>query len=234
MMRRTLSALLPVLLALPIAAQSFEGTITMRMTSEGTPEPITTTMHIKGDVMAMVMELPGSAGPMAGMEARMVLDQGSRKMTMLMPMPPGMPAMPGAKGMKIVTDLSKLDADGAKEPEATVTKLGTSQTIAGMPCDDYQTTSADGETTNMCITDKLGRFAMPRGSMGPPPPAWVRAFGDKPMFPLKVWTTTSGNSVAMEVTGIKRGAAPAGVFDTSPAGYRDMSAMMGGMGRGND
>lgn len=233
-MRRTLSALLPIFLALPLGAQAFEGTINMRMTSQESPDPITTTMHIKGDLMAMVMTFPASAGPMAGIEARMILDQGAKKMTMLMPMPPGIPAMPGAKGMKIVTDLTKAQAEAAKAPEPTVTKLGTSQTIAGMSCDDYQTTSG-GETTNMCVTDKLGRFALPSGGVGaPPPPAWARAFGDKPMFPLKVWTTSSGSSVAMEVTSVKRGAVPAEVFNTSPAGYQDMSSMMGGMGRRND
>ncbi|HET9064904.1 MAG TPA: DUF4412 domain-containing protein [Gemmatimonadales bacterium] len=233
-MRRTLSALLPLLLTLPLGAQGFEGTLNMRMTSAGTSEPITTTMHIKGDVMAMVMTLPASAGPMAGMEARMVLDQGARKMTMLMPMPAGMPAMPGAKGMKIVTDLSKMESESAKLPEPTLKKLGTSQTVAGMACDDYQVTSGQ-DVTNMCVTDKLGRFTLPSGGVGSQPPAWARAFGNKPMFPLKVWTTTDGNSVAMEVLSVKRGAAPAGVFDVSPAGYQDMSAMMGGgMGRRND
>lgn len=229
-MRRTLSALLPIFLALPLGAQAFEGTINMRMTSPESPDPIATTMHIKGDLMAMVMTFPASAGPMAGIEARMILDQGAKKMTMLMPMPPGIPAMPGAKGMKIVTDLTKAQAEAAKAPEPTVKKLGTSQTIAGMSCDDYQTTSG-GETTNMCVTDKLGRFTMPSSGPRSVPPAWARAFGDKPMFPLKVWTTTSGNSVAMEVTSVKRGTVPADVFDTSPAGYQDMSAMMGGMGR---
>jgi len=233
-MRRTLSVLLPMLLTLPLGAQGFEGTINMRMTSAETSEPINTTMHIKGDVMAMVMTLPASAGPLANMEARMVLDQGARKMTMLLPMPPGMPAMPGATGMKIVTDLSKVPAGADHATETTVKSLGTSQTIAGMACNDYQVTSGH-DVTNMCVTDKLGRFTLPNSGMGAPQPAWAKAFGDKPMFPLKVWTTTDGNSVAMEVISVTRGAAPAGVFDTSPAGYQDMSAMMGGaMGRRND
>ncbi len=231
-MRRTLSALLPLFLALPLGAQGFEGTINMRMTTPQSPDPITTTMHIKGNMMAMVMNLPTTAGPMAGMEARMILDQSAKKMTMLMPMPPGMPAMPGAKGMKIVTDLTKVQGDADKVPEVAVKKLGTSQTIAGMSCDDYQTTSGS-ETMNMCITDKLGRFTMPSTGAGGGSPSWTRAFGDKPMFPLKVWTNTTGHSVAMEVTSVKRGTVPAEVFDTSPEGYRDMSAMMGGMGRRN-
>jgi hypothetical protein len=227
-MRRTLLALVPLLLVGPLSAQGFEGTIAMRMTMTGNAEPITTTMYIKGAVMGMAMTLPSSAGPLAGQQARMVLNRNTMKMTTLLPAPPGVPLPPGSKGMKMVTTIPN-DADD-ETTDMTVKKLGTSQTIAGLKCDDYQTTSGD-DVMNMCMTEQLGRFTLPTAGMGRSAPAWAHAFGDRPVFPLKVWSTTDGKGVAMEVTSVTRGAVPAEMIDDSAAGYVDMSAMMGGAGR---
>lgn len=231
-MRRALAVLLPLAFVVPLGAQGFEGTVVMRMTPGSDPNPVMTTMQIKGSMVAMTVTLPASAGPAAGVEAHMIFDQTSQKMTMLMPMPPGVPGMDGAKGMKIVSDRSKARAN-ANESGTTIKKLGTSQTVAGYQCDDYQTTSANGETVNLCVTDKIGRFTMPSNPRTRAP-AWTHAFGDKPVFPLKVWKSGDTKSFLLEVTSIQRGAVPADAFNTSPEGYRDMSAMMGGMGGGDN
>jgi hypothetical protein len=186
------------------------------------------------------MSMPSSAGPMAGMEVRSIYDPKANTMTTLMPMIAGMANLPGmanAKGMKTVVDLSKMQggagANVGGSANGDLKKLGTSQTVAGMPCDDYEASSSNGQTMRMCVTSALGRFTMPQmgGGMGrsaSPPPAWAHAFGNKPMFPLKVWSTDG--KMAMEVTAIDKGSVPSSMFEV-PDGYVDVAAMMGGMGR---
>src|SRR6478672_2918675 len=62
------TVVLQVLVALPLAAQ-FEGTISMKVSAGG--GDMMMTMSLKGDQQSTVMTLPASAGPLAGMEARM-------------------------------------------------------------------------------------------------------------------------------------------------------------------
>jgi hypothetical protein len=162
--------------------------------------------------------------------------------TSLMPLPPGlsqMPALANAKGLKTVIDLSKAKADagaGSQSDEhVEVKKLGTSEKIAGYDCDDYEITSSSGKTMRACIAQSLGHFLFPSigGGMGrgsSPSPAWTKAFGTNPGFPLKVWSTTG--DVAMEVTSIERGSVPASMFDI-PEGYVDMKSLFGGRGGGH-
>jgi hypothetical protein len=230
-----LALFLPLALALPLGAQGFEGTVAMRMSS---PQgEISAKYQFKGDKLAMVMIAPASSGPMAGAEIRMIMDPAAKTMTMLAPMPAGMggggmfPA--DAKGIKMVmpTDAAATaQADNGAAPK--ITKLGTSQTVAGMKCDDYEMVQ-DNTTMRMCLATGMAKFTFPdmgggmggRSRGGNTTPAWAKALGNNPGFPLKVWET--GGKVAMEVTSVDRGAVPASAFEV-PAGYMDMSAMMGG------
>ena len=84
----------------------------------------------------------------------------------------------------------------------------------------------------MCVTTALGRFNLPQmdGGMGrrgggAAPPAWSQAFGNKPVFPLKVWS--SDGKLAMEVVAIDKGSVPASMFEI-PEGYVDMASMFRG------
>jgi hypothetical protein len=221
-----------------LAAQ-FEGTVTMKMSTTAGSGNADMNMKIavKGDRTATIMSLPSTAGPMAGMEVRSIYDPKANTMTMLMPMAAAMANIPGmanAKGMKTVVDLSKTPqgpSGAGGQANVDVKKLGTSQTVLGMSCDDYEVTSNGGSPTRMCVTSALGRFTLPQMSGGigrsaSPPPAWARAFGNKPMFPLKVWSPEG--KMAMEVTAIDKGSVPESMF-TIPDGYVDMAAMMGGM-----
>lgn len=233
-MRTATLFLLALLPAAPLAAQ-FEGTITMKMSDPAMgKESIEAKYYIKGDRFAMGMTAPASAGPMAGQEIRMLFNPSAQKMTMLMPVAGEMAAMMGgAKGIKMEMDLKDLPTDNAKAPEGSVKKLGTSQTIAGRACDDYEITS-DGDPFQMCLTDGLGRFMMAAGGgMGRDAsvPKWARNLEGK--FPLKV-SDKRGRGM-MEVTAITEGTVPASVF-AIPSDYQDMGGMMGGMGgmRRND
>jgi hypothetical protein len=236
-MRRALAiALISLTSAAPLAAQ-FEGTVHVKMTGSGraAEEGITMKMAIKGDMQATTVTMPASSGPMAGMEMRSIIDGKANTMTTLMPMPPGMPAMPGmgdAKGFKTVTDLSKLgSSEGQSDSKVEIKKLGTSEKIAGLDCDDYEITG-NGSVSRACITQSLGRFIFPEsGGMGrrgnSSPPAWAKAFGNRAAFPLKVWTTDG--KIGMEVTAVEKGPVPASLFEI-PAGYVDMAGMMRGRG----
>jgi len=236
-MRRIVALIFVSLIpAAPLAAQ-FEGTIHLKLSGSGTGESMTMKMAIKGDMQATVMEMPASAGPMAGMEMRSIFDGKANTVTVLMPMPPGMPAMPGmadAKGFKSVTDLSKISPSGEQsDSKVEIKKLGTSEKIAGFDCDDYEITQGSGKVTRACITQSLGRFIFPgaSGSMGrrggSAPPEWAKAFGNRAAFPLKVWTPDG--KIAMEATSVERGSVPASAFEI-PAGYVDMAGMMRGRG----
>ena len=222
--------LLVPLLATSVAAQGFEGTVTMHMDNQGRGAA-DVTVHVKGELAAYAIVLP--SGPTAGMTMRMIMNGPANRITMLLPAAPGMPLPAGAKGIKMVTDLSDLPGNDGREADMKVTPLGTTQVIAGMSCRDFAVES-QGQQMNMCVSEEMGQFRMP--SLGGPgrqgaPPAWAKAFGDKPMFPLKVWSEKEG--VAMEVTSVKRGTVPADAFDENAEGYTDMSAMMGGMRRNN-
>ncbi len=224
--------LLPIALAIPLGAQSFEGTIAMRISA---PEGAMAVKYlIKGDHLAMVLTAPASAGPIAGAEIRMVADPVAKTMTMLMPLPPGMAGggflPPDTKGMKTVTPFG---ADTSHtETSYQFKKLGTSQTVAGMKCDDWEQTK-DGITTRFCFATGIGRFSYPslgggmggRGRGGAAAPEWSKFAGGAAGFPLKVWT--ADGKMAMEVTSIDRGSVPASTFEI-PAGYVDLGAMMGG------
>jgi hypothetical protein len=237
-MRRFIAlTLIGLVAATPLAAQ-FEGTITMKMTppTSSNTGDINIKIAVKGDRSATVMSMPGSAGPMAGMEMRSIYDPKANTMTTLIPISPAMaaiPAMANAKGMKTVTDLSKVSATASQggSSKADVKKLGTSETILGMSCDDYEITNTGGQPTRMCVTSALGRFTLPQmdGGMGrrgggAQTPAWAQAFGNKPMFPLKVWSTDG--KLAMEVIAVDKGSVPASMFEI-PEGYVDMASIMG-------
>lgn len=221
-MRQAMLLLALPLLAAPVAAQDFEGMIAMKMTSKEMTEPVAMKMYVAGSRQAMVMNMPAAAGPMAGKEMRMVINPATGKLTMLMPAPPGMPG----KGMKMVMDFGSAAAAAEGAPDGSLRALGSSQQVAGMSCDDYAVTTSEG-TFKMCITTKLGRYGFPDMSGGARPelPGWVRAFGDKPAFPLKVWT--DDGSMTMEVTEIKRGPIDPALLEESPEGFMLMPGMGG-------
>ena len=237
-MRRTaLILLVQVAAAAPLAAQ-FEGTVNMRVSAGPQNAPMDMKMVSKGDLQATILTMPANTGPMAGMEMRMVFDPKTSTATTLMPLPPGlsqMPALANAKGIKTVIDLSKMAASNGPQSDETidVKKLATTETVAGVECQDYEITSSKGKSMRACISQSLGHFLFPQmsgpmgGRGGASAPAWTKAFGTHPGFPLKVWSTDG--EVAMEVTSIQRGAVPAGIFEI-PEDYVDMSAMFRGRG----
>ncbi|MBA2292614.1 MAG: DUF4412 domain-containing protein [Gemmatimonadales bacterium] len=218
----------------PLAAQ-FEGVIHVRIGgATGSNTAMNAAMSVKGDRSVMTLAMPASAGPLAGADVRVIADPAAGTTTVLMPMPPGMPAMGNAKGMKMVMTTDDIVSD-ANATKGELKKLGTSQVVAGMKCADWELTMKNEAPVRMCLTDGMGRFMMMditgRGRPGAQSmPKWAKRIYEDKLFPLKVWS--GENDVAFEVTSVERKAIPASIFAV-PSDYMDMSQMMGGMGRKN-
>lgn len=214
-----------LLLAAPMAAQDFRGTITMRTVEATSDTPLEMRFHFGPD-NKMAMTMRPTSGPAANAEMRMVVNQSTRTITSFIAAP-GAPG--GGKGFKMVQQMPDDAETEAAAGDIQVRKLGTSQTVAGHKCDDYEIT-ANNETGRICATDSLGRFMMLQGG-GPmsgrgSSPAWARAFGNKPMFPLKV--TSPDGKTSVEVVAIERGTPDAAYFDENTPGYMSMPGMPSG------
>jgi uncharacterized protein DUF4412 len=223
MRRLAMLFVLPAFATAPLAAQGFEGTIVMQMANAGTAAPIQLTYVLKGEKTAVIFSM--NEGAMAGKQMRVISDTRTQKKTMLVPMD----GMGASKGMMMTMDMDKIAAEAPKGPPPDIKDLGTSETIAGFRCENYAITQKT-ETTTVCISRDLGTFAYPSNPMSKgAPPSWLRVFGDKPGFPMKV--TTSDGKGTMQVVSVKKGSVPADAF-TIPDGYMDASGMAGMMGRG--
>lgn len=222
---RLLMLLTPLVLAVPLAAQDreeFEGMIAMELARPGDSGPLDAKLYTDGMRQAMVVTIPDTA-PMAGREIRVVTDPASSEVTALMPLPNG--EDDEERGLKHVVTMA--EAAFAADPPTgyAVTRLGTTQEVAGITCDDYSVVTTRGGYY-MCATTDLGRYMMPRiGREGEEPrlPEWLRALGARTVFPLKVWTD---DATLLTVTDVRPGAVPAGIFDTDPDGYRLVPDMM--------
>jgi hypothetical protein len=225
-----------LVLALPAvagraAAQGFEGTVTMSVTTmfgggsvDGSIKTAT-----KGDRTVTTLLLGAGAGPLEGGVTRNIIDRKANTLTSLTPLPPGisLPAIPGgadAKGLFMVTPLSSMSGMGGMNLDSRpdIRKLGTSQTIAGMSCDDYEIKEEKAARMHACITTALGAFAFPisgsgmMGGRGSASPGWAKAFGDKAGFPLKVWS--DDGKIALQVTAIDKTPVADSAF-AIPKGY---------------
>lgn len=212
---------LVTVVATPLAAQRFEGTVDA--VTKGGSQDSKMELFVKGDRIAAKLDMPAGRGPASGKEGRMIIDWPTMTMTILIPMEMG-----GAKGMKMVTDMRKAAADAGPPP--TIKPLGTSEVIAGYKCENMLVSNKKGSTT-VCMSDQLGHFGIPSGGpMGAGNFSQVEQFlMAHPGFPLRV--TENDGKVSFEVTKVMPGTVPDDIF-TIPDGYMDMSAMGGMMGRG--
>lgn len=188
----------------PLAAQggNFEGVVSMK-TEHGTLD-----YYVKGGKIRMEPHMGGDPEH----EGVMIYDGDGHRMTMVMP----------SQKMYMQYDLAG-KPDLTDNEDLKVTKMGKSDKIAGYSCDYYHVVGKNG-SADVCITTELGRFMSPgqRGPMsrGAQPPAWARAFGNKPAFPLKAIAYEDGKqSMAMEVTKVEKKSLDASLF-APPADYK--------------
>lgn len=235
--------LLPMaVLAAPLAAQGFEGTIVVNMVgTDGTASEMK--FLVKGDKTAMLTTAGANMGPMAGAEIRIIMDPKSGTNTMLIPLSGDMAAQFGAMGggnMKGIKQVINLNQIVGKQDTTTpeIKALGTSQSIAGHKCNDFEITEKK-EVNRVCLSTDMGTFTFPnmggggggRGRGGASAPGWTHLLVSHPGYPLKVWNPAPEGKVTFEATKIERGNIPASAFEI-PEGYMDLGGMMGGRGRG--
>jgi len=230
MIRSTLTtAALALAAAGPAAAQQFEGVVTMTVQGGRTGELVQ--MYKDGKVR---MEMQGPEGR-GGV---MLMQPGKSEVTMLMP----------SEKMYMVMDPAMM---GGRAPRDTtppkITKVGTSETIAGRSCDNYRIETQ--QVHEVCAAKGMGYFAgMGRGPMmggggpgGGQGGGGMPAFASEKMmaefkdgfFPLRVSRVEGEKkTVAMEVTKIEEKPLPSSLFEV-PEGYTKMDMPMGmpGMGK---
>ena len=199
------SALLVALTATTVAAQGFEGGITMKLTGDNGQATEMTYLVKNGK---MRFEVPGGRGSA-------IMDPASMKLQMVMT----------EQKMYVEMDLGAVAAASTAGKEPKIVRTGRMETIAGYKCEHIEVTGDDG-VTDVCGAKGLGGFMMPAlGGRGGPgsPPGWQKALED--MFPLKV---VSGGKTVVEVTNIEKKSVDATLF-TIPDGFTKLD--MGGRGR---
>lgn len=203
-MTRKAAALALMCIASPLAAQSFEGTVTMNIVSaDGSAHPIS--YMIKGGKMRF---------DVGGGQMSVVLDPVAQRMMVIM----------NAQKMYMERDFGSTVAAvqqqvGEKHP--SIVRTGKRETIAGYKCEHVTVTDDDGASVDACISSELGGFRMPAASnpMSPQKEAgWMTQLGST-SFPLKV---TKGGKTIMEVTAIEKKALDAALF-TAPEGYQSFA-----------
>ncbi len=200
-MTGTKAALALMCIASPLAAQSFEGTVAMNITSDnGAVHSIT--YMLKGGKM----RFEPAVGQMS-----VIIDPAAQRMTVIM----------NAQRMYMDRDFGPATA-AMKEQVAgkhpAVARTGRMGTVAGYKCEHFTVTDDDGASLDSCMSSELGGFRMPAASnpMAPQQEAeWLSEVGAR-YFPLKV--TKAGKPV-IEVTAIERKALDAALFAV-PEGFQ--------------
>jgi hypothetical protein len=221
------------LLAAPASAQSFEGTVTYRMTMNGRPGEVT--MHQKGNKMRQEL-----GGPMAGMAT--ITDGSTGKSISLVPQ----------QKMYMVMDLKALGESMkgvAKEAPSEgkipkLTRTGQKETVAGISC-EHVLLEADPnpqqEQVDVCAARGMGMFFGFGGAnaeqMGATTSFLSRSndprvqevlgeFRDG-FFPLKMTVKRRGQpEMTMEATKVEKKSLPNDLFEV-PAGWTEMKMPAG-------
>jgi hypothetical protein len=224
MIRSTLTtAALALAAAGPAAAQQFEGVVTMTVQGGRTGELVQ--MYKDGKVR---MEMQGPEGR-GGV---MLMQPGKSELTMLMP----------SEKMYMVMDPSAMGRrSGIDSVPPKITKVGTSETVAGRSCDNYLV--GEKQDHQVCVAKGLGFFGGmgggpmgrgrgPGGGMPDLASSELRAEFKDGFFPLKISRIDGDKkAVVLEVTKIEEKPLPSSLFEV-PEGYTKMDMPMGMPGPG--
>jgi hypothetical protein len=200
-MIRKAAAILVMFTTVPLAAQSFEGTVSINMTgNDGVVNQIS--YKIKGGKMRFD---PGNA------QVSVIIDPVAKRMMMIM------------NAQKMYTELDFGGAAVAVQQQVVgknpaIVRTGRMETVAGYRCEHVTVTDDDGTSVDSCISSELGGFRMPAASnpMAPRKEAgWITQLGST-SFPLKV---QKGGKTIMEVTAIEKKSLDAALF-AAPEGYQ--------------
>ena len=198
-MRRRRPAVLALLLAAAFSApafaqKQFEGYIAQRLTGEK-GESQTMETWVKGQRMRVDMNTGGRT-------MSSIVDHSTGKMLILIPQ------------AKMYMEQAMPDMDG--EADATVTRTGRRDVVAGHRCEIIQVKDAKGNVSEICGATGMGNAVMRAGRKAP---AWMR--GMKGFFPLRV--SDGKGKVVLEVTRVEAKSVDDALF-LPPAGFRAMQA----------
>jgi hypothetical protein len=195
-----------------VDAQTFEGSISLRMASRSPQGEMNQTVEylLRGGKMRVNM-----GGPMGG--AAMIVSPSEKKLFMLL----------AAQNSYVEMSLPDSVADRARGAATTaadsvkVTRTGRREQVAGLSC-EHVLVATRTTSTDLCLTRELGRFvnpldAMRSGGLAP----WQRQIGEE--FPLKV--TMADGSVPLEVTKVERKRLANDLF-TVPSSYTKVAMPM--------
>jgi hypothetical protein len=218
-----LATVIALLLPGALKAESFEGKLTMKITSpdsKGGPQSMD--MSIKEGYMRMDFSSSRGSGAM-------ITDLKNRQIIMLMTQ----------QKMYMVRPIPQPDQQGAApqpraQQQASLQKTGVTETILGYECTKYIVTGEKG-TTELWVTDQLGTFFGLAHGGGPgsrpqAPQEWESALKGGNFFPMRVVTSENGREkFRLEVTSVEKTSLPDSVF-APPDDYRkfDMGSIMGG------
>lgn len=214
-MRHTLAGLLfagSLLPAAALAAQDFEGTITVRMAAgrNGQPMPDLEYLARGGKVRINARSPMGSMAMIAvPAEKKMFTLMDAQRMYMEQPL-----SLEGALG------------NSANSPAPTVTRTGRKETVAGHECEHILIAGEQG-STDVCMARGLGPFFAATAGFGAAMPAWQRALIGDGGFPLKV--SRADGTTQFEVTKIERKKLNDALF-TVPGHYTRMDMPTGRRG----
>jgi hypothetical protein len=228
---KLIPALVPLcalVLTCALPAETFEGTLSMKMTSANQKDgPQTINFSLKEGLMRT--DVPTKQGTMSA-----IFDTKNHTLILLMPQ----------QRMYMERELPQPTPPPASNPAAanpsdySLQDTGVTETILGYSCKKFIATGPKG-SSEIWVTDQLGSFfgLYHGGGPGRRPEAaqaWETALAGRNFFPLRVVTTAGGKGTfRMDVTAVDKQSLPNSLF-TAPAGWTkfDLGAIMGGAMQG--
>lgn len=212
-----------------LSADTFEGTLTMTMSSSNSsngPQALNLSMK-DGNMRTDIQSSHGTMSAIMDMKnQQMILLMPQQRMYMVQPM-----RQPAARGQY---QQYQGQAHASGNPP-TLVDTGEKETILGYECTKYTATSDRG-TAQIWVTDQLGTFTGFFHGGGPgrpsqPPSDWENALKGKGFFPMRVVGTNEKGTFKMEVTAINKTSLPDSLF-APPDGWQkfDLGSIMGGGG----
>ena len=178
-----------VVLPVVVAAQPFEGAVTMRLSAKGANGPQLQEIEYLVRNGKVRVSMDGPAGAMSLLSVPQ-----ERRVYVLMAAQNAYMEMPIADAAASVA---------AKTPtDATITRTGRMETVAGFSC-EHVTVASAAQAVDICLARGLGGYVNPLGAMQrSSEPAWQRVLTADGGFPLKV--TMPDGSIPLEVVKIEK------------------------------
>ncbi len=172
-----------------VAAQPFEGAVTMRMSAPSANGPQRQEIEylVRNGKVRVSMGGPGGAMSMLSVPQE-------QKVYVLIAAQNAYMEMPIAEAVSSVA--------GKTPADAKITRTGRMETVAGYSC-EHVTVASAAQTVDICLAKGLGGYVNPLASMQRGnEPAWQRALAADGGFPLKV--TMPDGSIPIEVVKIEK------------------------------